>query len=167
MKLRVAAAALTLTALASLAGGGAAMADDDHPLPGPSAGGAFPPHHPHSEENELHDRYGDDVGQVNLPPLAVKDQSKTGTAAIPAKNNTVTPIEGTKLVDAGKADPKANLPIDPTSIDPNQGTPADVFFNAATFGLGAMGLGVIALVVLAIRRRINVSKDPKSDFLYQ
>jgi len=174
MNLRVKAAALSLAAVATLAGGVAAVADDqDHPIPGASApvDGSLPrPHHPHPEENELHDRYGEDVGQVNLPPLVVKDQSKTTSSSIGgakpiSTNTTKRPVD--KLVNADQTNPVANLPVDPTSINPNEGTPADTFFNAATIGLGAMGMGVVALGGVALTRAIKLRKDPKADFLYQ
>lgn len=170
MNLRVKAIALSLVAMTTLAGGTAAFADDDDdlkPLPGTSApaeGEHSRPHHPHPEEDELHDRYGEDVGQVNLPPLVVKE--KTGAA----NTGATQPIEVTsekQLVNAGIADPVANLPVDPSTINPNQGTPADTFFNSATVGLGVMGAGVVALGGVALRRSIKLRKDPKADFLYQ
>ena len=163
MKLRVKALALTLATAAILAGGTAAYAEDDddrRPLPGSSE---LPrPHHPHPEENELHERYGDDVGQVNLPPLAVKEGAKTGAASTNLGTNPTS-----TLVDAGKADPAANLPVDPKSITPHQATPADTFFQSASVGLGVMGAGVVALGAIAIRRSAKLRKDPKADFLYQ
>ena len=169
MNLRVKAIALSLVAVATLAGGTSAFADneDQKPLPGVSAppeGDHSRPHHPQPEENELHDRYGDDVGQVNLPPLVVKE--KTGTSNY-GGSLPVEPATEKKLVDAGISDPVANLPVDPTSINPDQGTPAETFFNAATVGLSVMGAGVLALGGIAIRRSVTLRKDPKSDFLYQ
>ncbi len=171
MNLRVKAIALTLVALTTFAGGTAAFADDEDddfkPLPGVSApeeGEHSRPHHPHPEEDELHDRYGEDVGQVNLPPLVVKE--KTGTAG----SGAAQPIEVTsekQLVNAGITDPVANLPVDPSTINPNQGTPAETFFNSTTVGLGVMGAGVVALGGVALRRSIKLRKDPKADFLYQ
>jgi hypothetical protein len=171
MNLRVKAIALSLIALTTFAGGTAAFADDDDddhkPVPGvsvPAEGEHSRPHHPHPEEDELHDRYGEDVGQVNLPPLVVRE--KTGAA----NTGAVQPIEVTskkQLVNAGITDPVANLPVDPSTINPNQGTPADTFFNSATVGLGVMGAGVVALGGVALRRSIKLRKDPKADFLYQ
>lgn len=161
MKLRVTALALTLAAGAVLACGTAAFADDDddrRPLPGASE---LPrPHHQHPEENELHERYGEDVGQVNLPPLAVKDGNKTVQP-----NSQVNPPSS--LVDAGEANPAANLPVDPKAITPHQATPADSFFQTASVGLGVMGAGAVALGAVAIRRSAKLRKDPKADFLYE
>jgi hypothetical protein len=169
MKLRVKAIALCLVAMTTFAGGTAAFADDDdlEPLPGVSAPaeGEHPrPHHPHPEEDELHDRYGDDVGQVNLPPLVVKE--KTGVAGSGAAQ-PIEIISEKQLVNSGITDPVANLPVDPTTINPDQGTPAETFFNAASVGLGVMGVGVVALGGVALRRSIKLRKDPKADFLYQ
>jgi hypothetical protein len=168
MNLRVKAAALSLVTLATLAGGVAAFADDeDHPLPGataPAAGTLPKPHHPHPEENELHDRYGNDIGQVNLPPLVVKEDTKTSSSGVggakpftgtSTKSSTTTSTTE-KLVNADNTNPVANLPVDPTTINPNEGTPAETFFNAATFGLGAMGLGVVALGGVAVTRAIRL-----------
>jgi hypothetical protein len=181
MNLRVKAAALSLVAVATFTGGAAAFADDDenesHPLPGLTApiDGKYPkPHHPHAEEQELHDRYGNDIGAVNLPPLVVKEETKTSGSSL----GGAKPVTGTssqqkstanseKLVNADNTNPAANLPVDPTNINPNEGTPADTFFNAATFGLGAMGLGALALGGVALTRSIKLRKDPKADFLYQ
>jgi len=162
MNLRVKATALLLAMLATFGFSWAAMADDDdkNPLPGQQL--PLSPHHPHPEENELHDRYGD-VEQVNLPPLAVKNAPKPGSQPGQAPLNP----KPQTLKDAGKADPGGNVPVDPRSIHSHQGTPADLFFNSATIGLGAMGAGVVALGVVAIRRSIKLRKDPKSDFLYQ
>lgn len=167
MNLRVKAIALSLAGMAILAGGTAVYADDQddkRPIPGSTD---YPkPRHPHPEENELHDRYGEDVGQVNLPPLAVKPPPTTGAAGT-GKAEQVTPTSTDKLVDAGNANPGANVPVDPASIKPDKGTPADKFFNAASAGIGVMGIGVVALAVFAIRRSARLRKDAKADFLYQ
>lgn len=168
MNLRAKALVLALTTVAMLTAGAAAYAeDDDHegrPIPGSTE---YPkPHHPHPEENELHDRYGEDIGQVNLPPLVVKQPQKTGTA----NTGTTEPLGSTatkQLVDAGTTDPAQNVPVDPAAINPDQGTPAAEFFNTASIGLGVMGVGAAVLGGVAIRRTIKVRKDPKADFLYQ
>lgn len=168
MNLRAKAIALVLATVTVLTPWSAAFADDDddddkRPIPGSTE---YPkPHHPHPEENELHDRYGEDVGQINLPPLVVKEP-KTG-AAVTGGSEPLNAATNEKLVDAGNANPGANVPVDPTSINPQSGTPAETFFNAATVGLGVMGVGVIALASVAIRRAIKLRKDPKADFLYQ
>ena len=169
MNLRVKAIALTLTALATFSGGYAAHADDDddkRPVPGESITPRAP-HHPHPEENELHDRYGEDVGQINLPPLVVKDGQKTGSAGNGVGEQLNPPANPETLKDAGNADPAGNVPVDPKSIKANQGTPADVFFNSATVGLGVMGAGALALGGFALRRSIKLRNDPKADFLYE
>jgi hypothetical protein len=171
MNLRVKATSAALALLFVFAGAATwALADDDNnqfPAPG-STPGATPGfgHHHDDEKNELHDRYGD-VGQVNLPPLVVKQGNKTGAASKYGIDKMPSGTKTTSLKDAGNADPVANVPVDPKSINPHQGTPADVFFNSATIGLGVMGVGVAALAAVAIRRAIRVRKDPKSDFLYQ
>ncbi|MEY4320508.1 MAG: hypothetical protein RLZZ471_449 [Actinomycetota bacterium] len=168
MILRVKAIALCLAAVATFAGGSAALADDEDNK-GHQSGqnySPFGPHHPHPEENELHDRYGD-VGQVNLPPLVVKGEPKTGAAANGTSDKLTSTSKSAKLKDAGTANPAGNVPVDPTSINPHQGTPADNFFNSATIGLGVMGAGAVALGAVAIRRSIKIRKDPKADFLYQ
>lgn len=161
MNLRVSAIALTLTAAAILVGGVAAQADedneDDRPIPGSTE---YPkPHHPHPEEDELHDRYGDDVGQVNLPPLVIRQRINSDSATIAEKTE--------KLVNAGNADPAGNVPVDPATIHSHRNSPAETFFNTATIGLGVMGAGAAALGAVAIRRTVKLRKDPKSDFLYQ
>ncbi len=175
MNLRVKAIALTLTALATFSGGYSAYAEDDddkRPMPGQSSAPRAP-HHPHeeenehAEENELHDRYGEDVGQINLPPLVVKDGKKTGSAGNGVGEQLNPPANPETLKDAGNADPAGNVPVDPKSIKANQGTPADVFFNSATVGLGVMGAGALALGGFAVRRSIKLRKDPKADFLYE
>lgn len=156
MNLRVKVIALILASVAILAGGSAAFAEDDddkRPIPGSTE--VPRPHQPHAEENELHDRYGEDVGQVNLPPLVIKEQPRTGAAS------------NEKLVDAGNANPAGNIPVDPATRNSNQGTPADTFFNAASVGIGVMGVGVVALGVFAVRRSAKLRQDPKSDFLYE
>lgn len=170
MNLRAKVIAVTIAAIALISGGTAAFADDDDDDKRPISGSTeFPrPHHPHKEEDELHDRYGDDIGQVNLPPLVVKEQPKTGTAntgGAEAITGNAKPNE--TLVDAGTTNPAANVPVDPSQINPNQGTPAENFFNAASAGLGVMGLGVVSLATIAIRRSAKLRKDPKADFLYQ
>jgi hypothetical protein len=164
MNLRMKAIALILTAMATFTGGAAAFADDDdkRPVPGDSA---FPkPHQPHKDEDELHERYGD-VGQVNLPPLVIKQETKV-TPANTGQSEPLTTSTQT-LKDAGNANPAANLPVDPKSINSNKGTPAETFFNVATVGLAVMGLGVMGLGGFAVRRSIRLRKDPKADFLYQ
>jgi hypothetical protein len=169
MNLRVKAIALTLAGLATFSGGYAAYAEDEDdklPFPGethaPRAG-----HHPHPDENELHDRYGEDIGQINLPPLVVKDGQKTGSAGHGLGEQLNPPANPETLKDAGNADPAGNVPVDPKSIKANQGSPADVFFNSATVGLGVMGAGALALGGFAVRRSIKLRKDPKADFLYE
>jgi len=166
LRIRAASAALALLFFTSGAAS-AALADDDNnhpPIPGASPG---VPHRQHDDEtNELHDRYGD-VGQVNLPPLVVKQGNKTGAASTGTTDKAPVSANTNSLKDAGNADPVANVPVDPKTINPNKGTPAEVFFNSATIGLGVMGAGVIALTTFAIRRAIRIRKDPKSDFLYQ
>ena len=58
MNLRVKATVLALASLAFLAGGGAAFADEeDDRRPAPGSTELPRPHHPHPEEDELHDRY--------------------------------------------------------------------------------------------------------------
>lgn len=169
MKLRVKAAGVALIALAALTGGTAAVASDDDdqaPLPGfsqPVEGDHERPNHPHPQEDELHDRYGDDVGQINLPPLVVKENIGAATTG---ESQPFEATAGKQLVNAGITDPVANIPVDPSAINPNQGTPADSFFSAATVGLGAMGAGAVALGGAAIRRSIKLRKDPRADFLY-
>lgn len=167
MNLRVKAIALSLASMAILAGGTAVYADDqDDKRPTPGATDFPKPRHPHPEENELHDRYGEDVGQVNLPPLVVKPPPTTGAAGT-GKSEQISPANTPKLVDAGNANPEENVPVDPAAINPDQGTPADNFFNVASAGIGVMGIGVAALVVFAIRRSARLRKDSKADFLYQ
>lgn len=164
MNLRVKATVLALASLAFLVGGGAAFADEeDDRRPAPGSTELPRPHHPHPEEDELHDRYGEDVGQINLPPLVVKEKPKTGAAGA----GLGEPPPSQKLVNAGNANPEANLPVDPSTMNQRRSTPAETFFNAATVGLGAMGLGVVALTSVAIRRSAKLRKDPKADFLYQ
>jgi hypothetical protein len=171
MNLRVKAIAAALAFLFVFGGAAnSALADDDNnqPVTGPTPGATpgFGHHHHDEEKNELHDRYGD-VGQVNLPPLVVKQGNKTGTASKNGVDKMPSTTKTTSLKDAGNADPVANVPVDPKSINPHQGTPADVFFNSATIGLGVMGVGVATLAAVAIRRAVRIRKDPKSDFLYQ
>lgn len=166
MNLRAKAIALVLATMTVITPWSAAFADDDNdkrPIPSSTE---FPkPHHLHPEEDELHDRYGEDVGQINMPPLVVKEP-KTGAAAT-GGSEPLNASTSEKLVDASNVNPAANLPVDPTSINPQSGTPADTFFNAATVGLGVMGVGVLALASVAIRRAVKLRKDPKADFLYQ
>ena len=186
MNLRVKAIALTLLTLTFLAGGVSAFAEDDNdddnrPAPRPtssSSSSEYPkPHRTHAEENELHDRYGDDIGQVNLPPLVVKDPPAPGPGAV-IKPGAVTGAATTgnsekftngsvpkqKLVKAGNANPSKNIPVDPTSIVTNQRTPADNFFNIASAGIGFMGIGVAILVAFAVGRSIQMRRDSKSNF---
>lgn len=152
MKLRVAAIALSLTAVALFASSPIAFAEDDDKRP-TSEEHRGPGHH--EGEEELHERYGD-VEQVNLPPLVVKEGI-----------GQVDPLNSETLEDADDANPTGNLPVDPDSIMQNRVSPADNFFSAATIGLGVMGAGVLALGGVAVRRKIKLSKDPKADFLYQ
>ena len=165
----------TLFAAALVAGSTSLAFADDHPAPTPGASGAAgfgqKPHHEDGTGDddhhaEIHDKYGNDVDQVFLPPLVVKDtppaNGTTGKSNInpgPAGIDPITtglpPAPQNQLKDAGAVDPAANLPVNPDSVAPTMQTPADRFFQVASFGLGAMAIGSVALGGIVVVQRIR------------
>lgn len=154
-----------------------AFADDK---PAPTPGASLPAFSPRSHDDdehegndderehhaEIHDKYGNDVDQVFLPPLVVKDApaAPSGTTGksnikplVPGPTNAVdvTGLEATTLKDAAAVDPAANLPVNPDSLAPTSQTPADKFFQVASFGLGVMALGSVALGGIVVVQRIR------------
>lgn len=129
---------------------------------------------------ELHDKYGNDVDQVFLPPLIVTT-GPSGTPGLPqhvTNGSTTTGISGSnttsgtatngsglqtgdiplppsELKNATQINPAANIPLNPDSIVISDQSPADSFFQAATFGLAIMGAGAVALGGLAVAQRIR------------
>jgi hypothetical protein len=152
---------------------------DDKPTPTPGAtslpGFAPKPHgdddHDYEDEREhhaeIHDKYGNDVDQVFLPPLVVKD-APTAPSGTTGKSNIKPPVSSSNnavdanglvapssLENAAAVDPAANLPVDPDSLAPTSQTPADKFFQVASFGLGVMALGSVALGGIVVVQRIR------------
>ena len=154
-----------------LAGSSASLAfAADQPAPSPTAPNFGPKHHDEDREGEddhhaeIHNKYGNDVDQVFLPPLVVKDAPtgsggntgksniKPGTSGISPLNTNTAP---TKLKDAAAVDPASNLPVNPDSVAPTTQTPADKFFQVASFGLGVMAIGSVALGGIVVVQRIR------------
>jgi hypothetical protein len=109
---------------------------------------------------EIHDKYGNDVDKVFLPPLVVKGST---LPAKPVQGASTTIVNGqttTGLKNATQVDPAANPPINPNVSEVTDKTPADKFFQAATFGLGIMGVGAVGLfTALLIQRRRHSAEN--------
>jgi hypothetical protein len=153
-----------LTVALTLSGVGIAHAED---APAPSAfptdRPSQPPHRDHGSDDgdddhhqEIHDKYGNDVDQVFLPPLTVTGSGGLNPAGkAPINGSAPKPGQPGDLKNANQIDPGANQPINPNTHEVNGKTPADRFFEAATFGLALMGLGAVGLggAVVVQRRR--------------
>jgi hypothetical protein len=126
--------------------------------------GARPSHAPDDGDTdhhqELYDKYGNDVDKVFLPPLVVKG-SKLPPKPLQGASTTIVNGQSTNgLKNATQVDPAANPPINPNVSDVTDKTPADKFFQAATFGLGIMGVGAVALfTALIIQRRRHSAEN--------
>lgn len=144
---------------------GPAIADPEDQGNSTSNGTSKPAHPPRSEHDDIRERYGD-VEQINLPPLVIKDKpASLGSGKAGTKPSTAT--QKTNLKDAVNVNPSSNLPVNPAEIIVKKLTPADVFFQTATFGIGLMGVGAAALAIFAIRRSARIRRDQKADFIYQ
>ncbi len=115
---------------------------------------------------ELQDKYGNDVDKVFLPPLVVKGSKLPAKPLQGASTTIVTgtgagsPTNPAGLKNATQVDPAANPPINPNVSDVTDKTPADKFFQAATFGLGIMGVGAVGLfTALLIQRRRHSAEN--------
>jgi len=60
----------------------------------------------------------------------------------------------------------ANLPVELGSLQPAKKTPADVFVESATVGVGAMALGAAALGAVAITRGARARREKNAEYLY-
>ncbi|MFM6963440.1 MAG: hypothetical protein ACKOWJ_04140 [Micrococcales bacterium] len=141
--------------------------DESDNQPRPTGAPSVAPHDDDdaaSHHSQLNAKYGTDVDQVFLPPLVVKGTStgpigSVGSAGKPNQsglsNGVPLPPGASEhgLKNATQVNPNANLPINPNANLVTNKTPADVFFQQATFGLGIMGIGAIALGSLAIMQR--------------
>jgi len=119
---------------------------------------------------ELHTQYGDDVDKIFLPPLVVKGSSQTpskiGSQLVPptgSDTNLPQPPLGI-LKDATRVDPTANLPINPDATLVTDKTPADTFFQQATFGLAIMAVGAIGLGSVAVIQRRSHRLDSQDTY---
>ena len=165
----------------------AAFAEDKTPSPRPSAS-AKPNHEEHNDDafpglpslgrpqedddtashhRELHDKYGNDVDQVILPPLVVSGE-KANSAGLGQSPVGISPANPpaikSPLKTATEVNPTANLPINPDATLVSNVTPADVFFQQATFGLGILGVGAVSLGAVAFLQRRSNRLDARDTY---
>ncbi len=174
-------AALALIALAALFSGSSAALADSEPTqsPTPSVSALADDHEPSAKpepsevpdfeddaghHDELHDQYGNDVDQVFLPPLVVKPGSAphVGGSKDSVTGKPNLQLNGQPLVSlrsANQVDPAANIPVDLESVFVTDLTPADQFFQAATFGLAVMSVGAVGLGGLALAQRARHRRE--------
>lgn len=177
-------AALALIVLATIFSGSSAALADPESEPTPSITALSDDHEPSEKpepsqnpefddddrhHSEIHDQYGNDVDQVFLPPLVVKPGS--APVAVSDKHSGTTHLDpstslnGRPLVplkSANEVNPAANIPVDLELVSVTDQTPADQFFQAATFGLGLMSVGAVGLGAVAVTQRIRHRRDNNS-----
>ena len=60
----------------------------------------------------------------------------------------------------------ANVPVELGTVQPAKKTPADVFVESATVGVGAMAVGAVALGAVAVTRGARARREKNAEYLY-
>ena len=58
------------------------------------------------------------------------------------------------------------MPVELSSLQPSKKTPADVFVESATVGVGAMAVGAMALGAVAVTRGAKSRREKTAEYLY-
>lgn len=147
-----------------------------------------------NERGHRSDRPGHKEGeqfQVAVPPMVITPDQGSDDEAGEASNGSANPKQSFKVsppnngvpandsvpdtagnqqvIEPNSAvfDPNANKPIQMQNIHADKKTPADIFFESAQIGVGAMAAGAAVLGVTAAVRGVRFRRQAKTDFLYE
>lgn len=125
-------------------------------------------------ESENDSRYEDTVDDADVEETAETyvDDDVVFEAPAPAQvpkrsqDSIALPPVVIKPKNSNQKMAPANLPVELGSLQPAKKTPADVFVESATVGVGAMAVGAAALGAVAITRGARARREKNAEYLY-